>query len=555
MNNCYFNDPDNDLVFNSPNPNHRKVIYYGTSFGDNSDDFNEGHGTHVSGSVAGLSYYDYGDFKRYNGVAYNAKLAFLDIGSGANSTINTPNNLNNGFFQVLYNQGARVITNSWGSESDNSYNSQCESVDLFMWTYPEAVVLYAAGNYGSKANTVRAPSVAKNIVCVGATLNDHKSWQAYTGNDVNNYMSYNNLAYFSSRGPTKDGRMKPDVLAPGWFITSASSINSDSLYCAIKGLSGTSMATPTAAGIAALIREYFMTGYYPSGSRSTSNAFIPSGALIKAILVHSARAVENSIQQSSNGDTIVTALTSYPSNNQGYGLIQLDGVLNFGQSSTNPLSLFVVGAAYSSSSHYAELSSNSQTSYSFTTSSSTDQTIRITLAYTDYPGLVSTTNVIVNVLSLSVKNTATGATYSPYVTGQNVQVIDITSPSKSTRYTVTVSSSSLSHTQPFSLVVTGELTLLADDFDTSSTITNPSTVSWLKSLRKAKIRGTAVYYIVILAVVTFIVLYIARYVNKVVKRVDQPHNSAVRPKAQVVSPSAQSQPGPSRGQNTRVAQI
>lgn len=42
-------------------------------------------------------------------------------------------------------------------------------------------------------------------------------------------------------------------------------INATDIHCDVKGLDGTSMATPTAAGSATLIREYFMKGFYPSG--------------------------------------------------------------------------------------------------------------------------------------------------------------------------------------------------------------------------------------------------------------------------------------------------
>ena len=59
------------------------------------------------------------------------------------------------------------------------------------------------------------------------------------------------------------------------------------MHCQVKGLSGTSMATPLTASMAVLVRQYFIRGFYPTGSNVTSNGFIPSGALVKAMLVHS----------------------------------------------------------------------------------------------------------------------------------------------------------------------------------------------------------------------------------------------------------------------------
>ena len=93
-------------------------------------------GTHVSGSVAGFSIFNYGDFKKYNGNAYNAKIAFFDIGKTGSTSLATPGDINRDLLQKLYQTGARIITNSWGTTRDNTYNKLSKQVDDFMWTYP-----------------------------------------------------------------------------------------------------------------------------------------------------------------------------------------------------------------------------------------------------------------------------------------------------------------------------------------------------------------------------------------------------------------------------------
>jgi subtilisin family serine protease len=80
---------------------------------------------------------------------------------------------------------------------------------------------------------------------------------------------------FSSKGPTSDGRVKPDVVAPGAAIKSAKADTS----CGVLEDTGTSMATPLTAGAMALMREYMQ-------KRVTSS---PSGPLLKAALINGAQ--------------------------------------------------------------------------------------------------------------------------------------------------------------------------------------------------------------------------------------------------------------------------
>jgi len=122
------------------------------------------------------------------------------------------------------------------------------------------------------------------------------------------------VADFSSRGPTFDGRTKPDVMAPGKFILSANAggfcdpsirPSAGGFADGVMSLSGTSMATPGVTGSVAIIRQYFIEGWYPDGIKNQTNSFVPSAALLKAVIMNGAqplagvdngnRGIENSV--------------------------------------------------------------------------------------------------------------------------------------------------------------------------------------------------------------------------------------------------------------------
>ncbi|KAF0713269.1 hypothetical protein As57867_004421, partial [Aphanomyces stellatus] len=120
-----------------------------------------------------------------------------------------------------------VINNSWGggAAGEDWYQATVDA-----WQKAGIIPVFANGNAGPNCATVASPGDYKNVIGVGAVGADDK------------------LASFSSKGPTPDARIKPDVSAPGYKVRSSwNSGNS-----AYNTISGTSMATPHVTGAVAL---------------------------------------------------------------------------------------------------------------------------------------------------------------------------------------------------------------------------------------------------------------------------------------------------------------
>jgi len=121
-----------------------------------------------------------------------------------------------------------VVSNSWGGSG--SGNRDYDQAIRALHT-GKITVLFSAGNSGPACGTIGNPAERPEVLAVGST----------TSKDA--------VSYFSSRGPTKDGRIKPEISAPGSDIVSAWYTADD----AYSSLSGTSMACPHAAGAASML--------------------------------------------------------------------------------------------------------------------------------------------------------------------------------------------------------------------------------------------------------------------------------------------------------------
>jgi serine protease AprX len=206
-----------------------------------------GHGTHVAGDVASNGASSQG---RYRGPAPGASLVGVKVlnkkGSGSLSNVIA------GIDWCIQNKeryDIRVINLSLGSQATNPCQEDpiCRIVER-AWS-EGIVVCAAAGNDGPERGTISSPGIAPSIITVGA-MDDKDTVDR----------SDDTIASFSSRGPTIEGLVKPDVVAPGVDIVSLRSPNSF-LAKQIGGsgpyisMSGTSMATPICAGIVALLLQ------------------------------------------------------------------------------------------------------------------------------------------------------------------------------------------------------------------------------------------------------------------------------------------------------------
>lgn len=282
-----------------------------------------------TGAAPGLPGRTIGD-----GIAPDARIVFQDVGHVSGQLPGVDFVSQALIHEQAYGSGARIHNNSYGPDQPVGYDIDAAEVDDIMWKRRDYTIFFSAGNEGPAQRTVTKE--AKNIVAVAAT------------ESPTNGGNIENIASYSSHGPTFDGRIKPDISAPGTVRAATESTgqaaagfsnttSTTALDAAInprdpnnsqgfRTTSGTSFASPLAAGGAVLVRQYFVDGFYPNGSKNSSAGFNPSNALVKAIVINSGRNMSGRYTAS---DGSGAARGPLPNFGQGWGRMTLDDTLYF----------------------------------------------------------------------------------------------------------------------------------------------------------------------------------------------------------------------------------
>lgn len=288
---------------------------------------NQDHGTHAAASAVGdlapFISHQFGD-----AIATGAKLVVQDAGLSPDDLCTSRPGIGcpvtmTPILDQAYRQGARIHSNSWGDRQGvpsgappptANYTAAARDIDAFVASHPDLLVVFNTGNNGSTsaapASSLSAPGCAKNTIQVGGTR---------TPSHADDYVST-----FTLIGPTRDGRIKPDLVGPAIVLAGDAHVLVNS-SCGATTQAGTSWSSPTIAGAAALVRQYYTEGFYPTGVPTLSNAFTPTAALLKATLIASARRVPHKVTP--QGNTIDT--DPVPNYEQGFGFPVLDDALYF----------------------------------------------------------------------------------------------------------------------------------------------------------------------------------------------------------------------------------
>jgi len=392
---------------NITNPSNKILSYYVVGAAQAYDDTTAGfHGTHTTGNAVGDDFatlatasnpaHDFGD-----GMAPAATVVFQDVGQSDGSLDGLAVGQTD-LQQQAHDSGVRIHNNSYGVPAtaggdQNEYNTNSRDLDEVMWRLRHYTLFFSAGNSGPAPGGLGlGGSTAKNTLSVGATINGGQGAEA--------------LAGFSSHGPTSDGRFKPDLTAPGQSIVSAtedtpvgneSQTDPPNNNCATSAASGTSFASPTLAGAGLLTRQYFTDGFYPSGVATPADAFDPSNALVKGVLINSGRNLTGLFTAS---DGTGGASGALPNFGQGWGRVSLDDTLSFPGDlrELNVLNDVLNGETGVSPPAMTAAIQTGQTQEFTLANVSTIEDLRITLNWSDPSGATGAGVVLVNNLDLEV---------------------------------------------------------------------------------------------------------------------------------------------------------
>ena len=226
------------------------------------------HATHVTGTIIAQGATNLSR----RGFAYQANAMTHDWTNDAAEMITYA-----GSGYLVSNHSYGNIATSLPTYSFGSYSSQSIELDDIMSAFPYYQVVKSAGNDRNNTNLAQVSAnqgydlltgwgTAKNVITVAATTN------------VQNYNSPFDVEItdFSNFGPTDDGRIKPDIAANGFDITSCNSVSNTSFIA----LSGTSMASPAITGLILLLQKHY--------SNLNASTYMKSSTL-RGVLFHGAR--------------------------------------------------------------------------------------------------------------------------------------------------------------------------------------------------------------------------------------------------------------------------
>ena len=309
-------------------PEHRKIVFLNTTIddGDTQGHSDYRHGTHVAGT---LSCYNV-DSERQgtfpdNGsaLAHGTRLVMQDIVSSDGWV---PPDVDALLVEAGLH-GAVIHSNSWGDDT-TAYTARTSDFDAWALAMPWSLSFIAPGNTGSD---LLEPANGRNIAAIGASVKseDMERWSA------------------SSIGPTEAGTNGIFALAVGTSIQSAKADGvADSYNSGLRASTGTSMATPGAAGVAAIIQQMVEQGWlsgnevrtntsmaaiapnwseedYGNASLLLAEGFTPSGPMLRALLALSTTHLPEEERNGGQGSNDLQNV------HDGWGQLNLSALIDF----------------------------------------------------------------------------------------------------------------------------------------------------------------------------------------------------------------------------------